>query len=112
MWEFVNDKENKNNAEIFCNNYMDDYYNYQDDLEREVPQNIYEMFDDVNEVCDSYEANEEVRKMDKYCINESALKDKVTEVYEKIVIAFLFITQRGKDTVYLKRVFTNSFSLA
>ena len=84
MWEFVNDKENKNNAEIFCNKYMDDYYNYQEDLEQEVPRNIYEMFDDVNEVCDSYEANEEVREMDKYCINESVLKDKVTEIYKKI----------------------------
>ena len=84
MLEFVNDKGDKNNAEFFCNKFMDDYYNFQEDLEEEVPQNIYEMFDDVNEVCDSYEANVEIRAMDKYCINENVLKDKVTEFYKKI----------------------------
>ena len=28
-------------------------------------------------ICDSYEVNEEIRKVDKYCINEKVLKKKL-----------------------------------
>lgn len=57
----------------------------QNDLEQEVDQDTYEMFDDLNLVCDSYEPNIKIREMDKYCIDEIALKNKVVKLYRKII---------------------------
>ncbi len=85
MSDFINDDVNEKKAETFCNEFMDDYYNFQDDLEHELMQDICEMFDDVNVVCDSYEPNAEIRNMDRYCINEIVLRDKVVEIYKKIM---------------------------
>lgn len=77
MSDFINDDVDEKKAEIFCNGFMDAYYDFQDDLEQEVMQDICEMFGDVNAVCDSYEPNAEIREMDRYCINEIVLRDKV-----------------------------------
>mgnify|MGYP004675224595 FL=1 len=64
---------------------MDEFFSVQNDLEQEVDQDTYEMFDDLNLVCDSYEPNIKIREMDKYCIDEIALKNKVVKLYRKII---------------------------
>ena len=81
---FINSNEDIEIAENFCNEFMENYYNFQEDLEQEVTQNIYELFDDINIVCDSYESNEKIREMDKYCIDEIELRNKVLEIYNRI----------------------------
>lgn len=84
MLDFIKANGDEKNAETFCNEFMDNYYDFQDDLENEVIQSVYEMFDDVNVICDSYEPNIEIREMDKYCIDEITLRNKVIEIYKKI----------------------------
>lgn len=72
-------------ANMFCSDFMEEFYNVEDALEKEVEQRIYELFDDINLVCDSYEPNIEIRENDKYCIDEILLRNKVLELYQKIV---------------------------
>ena len=74
---YINCDEEKYTAEKFCIEYMDSFYSVQNELEKEVSQYIFEAFDDINLICDSYEVNEEIRKVDKYCINEKVLKKKL-----------------------------------
>lgn len=82
---YINNDTNVEIANKFCNDFMEGFYNIQDDLEKEVEQHIYELFDDINLVCDSYEPNVEIRENDDYCIDEILLRNKVLEIYQKIV---------------------------
>jgi hypothetical protein len=76
---YINCDEDEDTAEKFCDEYMDRFYSIQNDLEKEVSQYIFEVFDDINLICDSYEVNEEIREADKYCINEKVLKKRLIE---------------------------------
>ncbi len=79
---YIMNDEDKGTSEIFCNEFMDTFYSVQDDLEKQVSQNIFEAFDDINLICDSYEVNEDIRKADKYCIDEIELKKKIIQYME------------------------------
>ncbi|MGD1819841.1 MAG: hypothetical protein ACPKOI_08195 [Pleomorphochaeta sp.] len=81
---YINNNEKKETAEKFCNEFMDTFYAIQNNLEKEISQNIFEMLDDINLICDSYEANIDIRKADKYCIGEIELKNKVIKYFKKI----------------------------
>lgn len=83
---YINSDINAEVANNFCNDFMEEFYNMQDDLEKEVEQHIYELFDDINLVCDSYEPNVEIRENDHYCVDEILLRNKVLEIYQKIVV--------------------------
>ena len=61
---------------------MNTFYVVEDNLEKEVSQTIFELFDDINLICDSYEVNEEIRKADKSCIDVTVLKKKVIKCME------------------------------
>lgn len=83
--DYINKNTSKEVSQRFCDEFMDMFYTVQNDLEQEVTQDIYEIFDDLNLVCDSYEPNVKIREMDKYCIDEISLKNKVVKLYEQIV---------------------------
>ncbi len=82
---YINSNISEEVSQKFCNEFMDVFYADQDDLEKEVSQEVYEIFDDLNLVCDSYEPNAQIRETDKYCIDEMSLKNKVVELYKKII---------------------------
>ena len=82
---YIECNDSKETAERFCYEFMDTFYTVQNDLEQEVSQDIYEIFDDINLTCDSYEPNEEIREMDKYCIDEITLRNKVVKYYQQIL---------------------------
>jgi|GEM_PF-2348288 len=71
-------------SEKFCNSFMDMFYELSDALENEITQEIFEKLDDINLICDSYESNEDIRREDKYCIDETQLKDKVSVSVQEI----------------------------
>jgi hypothetical protein len=50
-----------------------------DELENEVSLPIFEILDNINLTCDSYERNEEIRQLDRYCLNEVELRRKIDE---------------------------------
>lgn len=83
--KYINSNTSKESSQKFCDKFMDEFFSVQNDLEQEVDQDTYEMFDDLNLVCDSYEPNIKIREMDKYCIDEIALKNKVVKLYRKII---------------------------
>ncbi len=41
--------------------------------------------DNLNLVCDSYEPNVRIRELDKYCIDEITLKNKVIKLYKQML---------------------------
>lgn len=67
--------KSEKSAENFCNNYMEMFYSYSDILQKKISNATYEILDDINLICDSYETNESIR--DKYCIDESELREKI-----------------------------------
>lgn len=81
---YINNDPSMEVSQKFCDEFMDMFFTVQDDLEQEVDQDIYEKFDDLNLVCDAYEPNVKIREMDKYCIDEVALKNKVMGIYERL----------------------------
>ena len=58
---------------------------------------IYEIFDDLNLVCDSYEPNVQIREMDRYCIDEMFLKNRVVELYKKVISYWKFYQAGGEQ---------------
>lgn len=83
--KYIDTNISKEVSQVFCDEYMDVFYAVQNDLEQEVTQDIYELFDDLNLVCDSYEPNVEIREMDTYCIDELSLMSKVTKIYKQLI---------------------------
>lgn len=83
--DYLNSNINTEVSDTFCNEFMEEFYNVQDALEQEVEWYIYELFDDINVVCDSFEPDVKIRKNDKYCIDEITLQIKIQEIYEKIM---------------------------
>lgn len=71
-------------AEAFCNEYMDLYYDLSGNLAHEVNDDAFDVFDDINWLCDSYEDDEAIREADKYCIGEEELKEKLVEYVKKL----------------------------
>ena len=71
-------------AEAFCNRYMDLFYDGSQLLDQEVDAQTYDLLDDVNLLCDSYEDNDAVRASDPWCIGEAALREKLTALREKL----------------------------
>ena len=82
---YIDNETSTEVANMFCIDFMEEFYNAADALEKEVEQRIYELFDDINLVCDSYEPNIKIRENDKYCIDDILLRNKVLELYKKIV---------------------------
>ena len=72
------------NIDTFCNQYMDNFYDLTDLLASEVAPLIHEIFDDINLICDSYEADIAIREDDCYCIDEKMLIKKVEALYVKL----------------------------
>lgn len=83
--KYINSNTDKVVSQKFCDEFLDMFYIVQNDLEQEVTQDIYEIFDDLNLLCDSYEPDEKIRGMDKYCIDEAALKSEVIKLYKEIM---------------------------
>lgn len=71
-------------AEDFCNQYMDQFYDLSDVLYQEVDARTYDLFDDINLLCDSYEDNDAVREADPNCIGETTLREKLSALREKL----------------------------
>lgn len=80
---YINGNISKELSQKFCDEFMDVFYANQDDLEKEVTREVYEIFDDLNLACDSYEPNSQIRETDKYCIDEMSLKNRVADLYKK-----------------------------
>ncbi len=75
--KYLEEERNADDTEIFCNQYMNMFFDNSDELENEVSQEIFEMLDDVNLACDSYEKNPEIRKEDSYCIDKGELRERI-----------------------------------
>ncbi len=65
-------------TEKFCNQYMDMFYDHSNKLENEVSSQCFDIFDDINWLCDSYEPEQSIQNSDPYCIDEMELRDKLT----------------------------------
>ena len=74
---YIDGAMNASTTDLFCNMYMDYFYNYSDELEKEVSLDIFEILDDINLLCDSYEADQAIRESDDYCIDEKELREKL-----------------------------------
>jgi hypothetical protein len=61
------------------------FSSFRDELKNEVGIHNYEILDSIFMAFDSYEPNEEIRKTDKYCIDEYSLITKIKNEYESIV---------------------------
>ncbi|MFA0814289.1 MAG: hypothetical protein ACC608_00705 [Anaerofustis sp.] len=72
------------NAEKFSNRYMDMFYNDSKKLGEEVDAEVYDIFDDINWLCDSYENDNAIRKSDPNCIDEQALNEKLNFYIEQL----------------------------
>lgn len=81
--DYINGNINKEISQKFCDEFMDMFYAERDVLEKEVSKEVYEILDDLNLVCDSYEPNAQIREMDRYCIDEISLRNRVVELYKK-----------------------------
>ncbi len=46
----------------------------------------FELLDDINMICDSFEPKEAIRAGDSYCIDEETLRQKVHDIYTKIIL--------------------------
>ena len=75
---------NPENVDAFCNQYMNTFYDLTDLLAIEVAPLTHEIFDDINLICDSYEADIAIREDDCYCIDEKMLIKKVEALYLKL----------------------------
>ena len=93
--KYINGSISKEVSQKFCDEFMDAFYADQDELEKEVSKEIYEIFDDLNLVCDSYEPNVQIREMDRYCIDEMLLKNRVVGLYKKVISIGSSIRQAG-----------------
>lgn len=82
--EYLEKERDVADAERFCNQYMDTFFENSDELESEVLQSIFERFDDINLVCDSYEKNPENRKDDIHCIDEHELREKISNLIKML----------------------------
>lgn len=60
------------------------FSNFRDELEAEIGIRNYEILDSIFMAFDSYEPNEEIREVDKHCIDEDSLIAKVKDAYERI----------------------------
>lgn len=76
---FISNETTTADCERFTEYYMDRFYDLTDLLESEVPKQIFEILDDINLICDAYEPHIGIRNNDKHCIDESQLKEKVSE---------------------------------
>ena len=93
--KYINGSISKEVSQRFCGEFMDAFYANEDELQKEVSKEIYEIFDDLNLVCDSYELNVQIREMDRYCIDEMFLKNRVVELYKKVISTGSSIRQAG-----------------
>jgi len=84
IWNYVSEKQYLDKTERFCNEYMDVYFDLSDKFEMELSRPIFELLDDINLVCDSYEKDEAIREMDKYCLDEKGVYEKVSVIATRI----------------------------
>lgn len=70
-------------TDTFCNEYMDMFYNMCEELQRELPSKIYNILDEINWICDSYEEDEAIRSTDSYCIDENILREKIKNIIKR-----------------------------
>lgn len=82
--EYLSGTTDAEASEKFCNLYMDKFYELSDELEQELSQINFELLDELNLVCDSYEKNSQIRNEDKYCIDEKSLRKKVNNIYNAL----------------------------
>ena len=73
------------NTEDFCNAYMDLYYDLVPELQKGESEEVYDLLDDINLVCDSYEKLEALRE--DYYLDERQLREKLFPLYEKLTRA-------------------------
>ena len=73
-------------SENFCNIYMNMFFDLFDELENELQPSLFEVLDDINIVCDSYEKDINIRNMEKFCIGEIELKEKIKLLFDKFNI--------------------------
>ena len=83
--DYIQCENSSDNAQIFCEEYMEIFYHIQNDLVEEISDDFFNIFDDINLICDSYEINSEIRKNDRYCIDEDELKNKIIRNYQIIL---------------------------
>lgn len=72
-------------AEAYSNQYQVIFSNFTKELEKEVDERKYDLMDDINLVCDSYEKNVDIRENDDYCIDEKELMNKVQAILQKLL---------------------------
>lgn len=81
---YLKSDRNSDESDDFCNLYMNLFYEFSDELYENVSCEIFEALDELNMVCDSYEKNIEIRKSDRFCIDENQLKNKITHIWRFI----------------------------
>ena len=72
------------NTEDFCNTYMDLFDELAPELEKEVDEELYYIFDDVKWACDSYEKIEAIREEYKCYLDEEGLREEVSLLRKKL----------------------------
>lgn len=82
--DFLSAPTETETTEKFCNQYMDMFYTYSNKLNSEVSLQCFDIFDDINWLCDSYEPENLIRTSDPYCIDEFGLRDKLVILINKL----------------------------
>ncbi len=68
----------------FCNQYDVIFSNFISELQNEVDEFTFGILDEIFMICDSYEPNAEIRKVENYCIDELELQKKVRLALKKL----------------------------
>ena len=57
VYTYLSKKNSMEASENFCEEYMEMFFTRSDELEQELSQECFEILDDLNLICDSYEKN-------------------------------------------------------
>ena len=68
----------------FTETYMDLFYDLSDALDLEVSHEKYELFDDINLLCDAYEGDAAIRAAEPYYYDEQQIKEKLEVLRKKL----------------------------
>ncbi len=81
---YIREERCKEELIEYCNQYDVIYSNFKENLELECSKLVFELFDDIFMICDSFEANENIRFYEKHCIDENELVKKIKKKFLKI----------------------------
>lgn len=78
--EFLHKKNDAKESEAFSELFMDMFFDFNDELYKELPRNQYDILSDMNYACDLYEKCPAIREAETFCLDEEKLKNKIEKL--------------------------------